>query len=126
MLEQGIRQAILELHRRGQGVRAIARALQVSRAAVRDVLRRGSAEVPRLARPEKALDHREDILQLLQHCDGSFMRVHEELTKLGLQLSYPALTAFCRRHGIGQAPKQPAGRYDFAPGPGDAARHLAA
>jgi len=116
MLEQGIRQAILELHRRGQGVRAIARALQVSRAAVRDVLRRGSAEVPRLARPEKALDHREDILQLLQHCDGSFMRVHEELTKLGLQLSYPALTAFCRRHGIGQAPKQPAGRYDFAPG----------
>ena len=55
MLEQGIRQAILELHRRGQGVRAIARALQVSRAAVRDVLRRGSAEVPRLERPEKAL-----------------------------------------------------------------------
>jgi len=116
MLEQGIRQAILELHRRGQGVRAIARALRVSRAAVRDVLRRGSAEVPRLARPEKALDHREDILQLLQQCEGSFMRVHEELTKTGLQLSYPAFTAFCRRHGIGQAPKQAAGRYDFAPG----------
>ncbi|MGH8732078.1 MAG: helix-turn-helix domain-containing protein [Burkholderiales bacterium] len=52
MLDQAIRHAILELHRRGQGVRAIARALQVSRAAVRDVLRRGSAEVPRLARPE--------------------------------------------------------------------------
>ena len=116
MLEQAVRHAILELHRRGQGVRAIARALEVSRAAVRDVLRRGSAEVPRLARPEKALEHREDILQLLQQCDGSFMRVHEELTKLGLQLSYPALTAFCRRHGIGQVPKQAAGRYDFAPG----------
>ena len=98
MLEQGIRQAILELHRRGQGVRAIARALRVSRAAVRDVLRRGSAEVPRLARPEKALDHREDILRLLAQCEGSFMRVHEELTKTGLQLSYPAFTAFCRRH----------------------------
>ena len=54
MLEQAVRQAILELHRRGQGVRAIARALRISRAAVRDVLRRGSAEVPRLARPEKA------------------------------------------------------------------------
>ena len=54
MLEQGVRQAILELQRRGQSVRAIARALQVSRAAVREVLRRGSAEVPRLARPEKA------------------------------------------------------------------------
>ena len=116
MLEQGVRQVILELQRRGQGVRAIARALQVSRAAVRDVLRRGSAEVPRLARPEKALDHREDILRLLRECEGSLMRVHEELTKAGLQLSYPALTAFCRRHGIGQAPKPPAGRYDFAPG----------
>jgi transposase len=116
MLEQGIRHAILELHRRGQGVRAIARALTVSRAAVREVLRRGSAEVPRLVRPEKAVEHRDAIVQLLQQCDGSFMRVHEELAKLGLQLSYPALTAFCRRHGIGQVPKQPAGRYDFAPG----------
>ena len=116
MLEQSVRQAILELQRRGQSVRAIARALQVSRAAVREVLRRGSAEVPRLARPEKALEHREDILRLLRECAGSFTRVHEELTTAGLQLSYPAFTAFCRRHGIGQVPKQPAGQYTFAPG----------
>jgi transposase len=116
MLAQGIRQAILELHQRGQGVRAIARALQVSRAAVREVLRRGSAEVPRLARPEKALEHREEILRLLRECEGSFLRVHEELTTAGLDLSYPAFTAFCRRHGIGQVPTLPAGRYDFAPG----------
>jgi transposase len=116
MLSQGIRQAILELHERGHRVRAIARALQVSRAAVRAVLRRGSAEVPRLVRPEKALDHREEILRLLRECEGSFMRVHEELTKAGLALSYPAFTAFCRRHGIGQVPPPPVGRYDFAPG----------
>jgi transposase len=116
MLEQSVRQAILELRRCGQSVRAIARALQVSRAAVREVLRRGSAEVPRLARPEKALEHREDILRLLRECAGSFTRVHEELTKAGLQLSYPAFTAFCRRHGIGQVPKEPVGHYDFAPG----------
>ena len=116
MLAQGIRHAILDLQQRGQGVRAIARALRVSRAAVREVLRRGSAEVPPLVRPEKALAHREEILRLLHECEGSFMRVHEELTKGGLQLSYPALTAFCRRHGIGQVPKLPAGRYDFAPG----------
>jgi hypothetical protein len=116
MLEQSVRQAILELQRRGQGVRAIARALNVSRAAVRDVLRRGSAEVPRVVHPEKALDHREDILRLLRECEGSFTRVHEELTTAGLDLSYPAFTAFCRRHGIGQAPKEAAGHYDFAPG----------
>jgi hypothetical protein len=31
-------------------------------------------------------------------------------------LSYPALTAFCRRHGIGYQPPVAAGQYDFAPG----------
>ena len=31
-------------------------------------------------------------------------------------MSYPALTAFCRRHGIGQAPPVAAGQYHFEPG----------
>lgn len=34
----------------------------------------------------------------------------------GAKLSYPALTAFCRRQGIGQKPKLPAGQYHFEPG----------
>ncbi len=46
------------------------------------------------------------------------MRVHEELLASGAALSYPALTAFCRREGIGQTPVVPAGSYDhlFSPG----------
>ena len=44
------------------------------------------------------------------------MRVHEELLADGAELSYQALTAFCRRHGIGQTPPVPTGRYDFQPG----------
>ncbi len=45
------------------------------------------------------------------------MRVHEELVASGgADLSYAALTAFCRRHGIGYAPPAPAGQYDFALG----------
>ena len=44
------------------------------------------------------------------------MRVHEELTAGGAALSYPALTAFCRRQGIGQTPPVPAGQYHFDPG----------
>ncbi len=44
------------------------------------------------------------------------MRVHEELTAGGAALSYPALTAFCRRQGIGQTPLVPAGQYHFDPG----------
>ncbi len=44
------------------------------------------------------------------------MRVHEELVAGGAELSYQALTAFCRRQGIGQTPIVPAGRYHFDPG----------
>ena len=44
------------------------------------------------------------------------MRVHEELTASGALLSYQALTAFCRRHGLGQTPSEPAGQYHFEPG----------
>jgi hypothetical protein len=44
------------------------------------------------------------------------VRVHEELLASGAELSYPALTAFCRRHGIGYAPPEPVGQYHFLPG----------
>jgi len=44
------------------------------------------------------------------------VRVHEELRAGGAALSYPALTAFCRRQGIGQTPPVPAGQYHFEPG----------
>jgi len=49
-------------------------------------------------------------------CKGNLVRVHEELTAGGAVLSYPALTGFCRRQGIGQTPIVPAGQYHFEPG----------
>jgi hypothetical protein len=49
-------------------------------------------------------------------CKGNLVRVHEELLARGASISYPALTAFCRRHSIGQTPKVPAGQYHFEPG----------
>ena len=55
-------------------------------------------------------------MELWAACNGNLVRVHEELVADGAALSYPALTAFCRRHGIGQDPKVPAGRYEFEPG----------
>jgi hypothetical protein len=72
--------------------------------------------VPVLDRAEKASPYREQILELLKSCKGNLVRVHEELTAGGAAVSYQALTAFCRRHGIGQAPVVPAGRYHFSPG----------
>jgi hypothetical protein len=72
--------------------------------------------VPEIQRPEKAEPHRQQILELFDQCKGNLVRVHEELLAGGAELSYAALTAFCRREGIGHAPAAPAGRYDFAPG----------
>lgn len=116
MLDETTRTAMLKLHEAGHGIRAIARALKVSRAAVRKVLRLGTAEVPRLVRPERPQAHEADIRELYLRCRGNLVRVHEELQSQGAAYSYQALTAFCRRHGIGTTPPKPSGRYDFEPG----------
>ena len=116
MLSQSQRTAILELSAKGVKRRQIARVLEVSRLSVRKVLRANSTSVPEIQRAEKAEPYRQQILELLASCQGNLVRVHEELLAGGAELSYPALTAFCRRHGIGQVPIVPAGRYHFEPG----------
>jgi predicted transcriptional regulator len=116
MLDETTRSAILRLRTEGHGSRAIAEALGISRGAVKGVLRDGRAAVPHLERVERAQPHREQIVELYASCKGNLVRVHEELSTLGAKLSYQALTAFCRRHGIGHAPPAPAGHYVFAPG----------
>jgi transposase len=116
MLSQAQRTAILELSAQGVSKREIARVLRLSRLTVRKVLSSNSTQVPEIQRPEKAEPHRQQILDLLTSCKGNLVRVHEELTASGTTLSYPALTAFCRRQGIGQTPVAPAGQYHFDPG----------
>lgn len=116
MLGQDIRQAVLTLVEKGLSRRKIARALKVSRGAVAAVLAKGDAEVPRPIRPSKGEPYRERIVELFKRCRGNLVRVHEGLVAEGAQMSYPALTAFCRRHGIGQVTKLPSGHYTFAPG----------
>lgn len=116
MLKQEQRAAILEMHRQGVSKHEIARVLKLSRHTVRKVLRANSSAVPPIARQEKAEPHRQQILELVSQCEGNLVRVHEELVAAGVELSYAALTAFCRRHGIGQKPIVPAGRYHFDAG----------
>jgi transposase len=115
MLNQGTRTAILALHGKGVGKRTIARTLKVSRQVVRQVIHSGSEVPPPLNRAERGEPHRQEILELFDTCKGNLVRVHEELEALGVTLSYPALTAFCRRSGIGQEPRVPAGQYTFGP-----------
>ncbi len=116
MLSHNQRTAILELHRQGVSHREIARVMKISRGSIRKVVESNLAAVPELNRAEKAEPYRQQILELIHRCKGNLVRVHEELTAAGAELSYAALTAFCRRHEIGQEPKQAAGQYEFAPG----------
>ena len=123
MLDESTRAAVLKLHEQGHGKRAIAHALNISRASVRRVLRAGKTEVPVMQRTERVAAFDADIRELYFKCKGNLVRVHEELPKvlrvdneMPRPLSYQALTAYCRRHGIGYEPKKPSGRYHWGPG----------
>ena len=116
VLNQSTRTTILELHRKGVGKRTIARTLTVSRGVVREVIRSDTVTPPPFNRTERAEPFRREILELFDSCKGNLVRVHEELGASGVKLSYPALTAFCRRAGIGSKPAVPAGQYHFEPG----------
>src|ERR1700694_4856334 len=104
MLSQAQRTTILELNAQQVSKREIARVLGISRVAVRKVLRSNSNAVPELHRVEKAEPHRQQILELFDRCKGNLVRVHEALLAAGAEVSYAALTAFCRRPGVGYAP----------------------
>ncbi len=116
MLDEGTRTTIFELRKKGMPIREISRALSISRGAVRQVLRSGTPRAPRLDRKEKAAPFLDRIRELYGLCKGNLVRVHEIAVEEGLEISYPAFTSFCRRHGIGVKPKPPAGRYHFDPG----------
>jgi len=115
MIDENLRTVILELTKKGFGTRRIARALNISRGAVQAIIAVGEANVPTVLRAEKAEPYREQILELYASCKGNLVRVCEELVKDGADVSYQALTGFCRRNEIGRTPKPPAGRYDFLP-----------
>jgi hypothetical protein len=116
MLDEHLRQTILSLHKAGHKKRGIARMLNVSPRTIRKIIALGVSEIPKLDRSEIAEPYHQEIVALFADCQGNLVRVHEELIALGAALSYPALTAYCRRHQIGHPAKERAGRYEFEPG----------
>ncbi|HJX61341.1 MAG TPA: IS21 family transposase [Dehalococcoidia bacterium] len=116
MLDQTTRTSVLRLREAGHGSRAIARALGISRGAVKQILKAGTDEVPLISRKEKAEPHEPLVRELFAECAGNLVRVHEELQAKDIELSYAALTGFCRRHKIGHKAKVPSGHYHFDPG----------
>ena len=116
MLDQNLRNAILELHQKGVPKRRIARLLKIARNTVSKVIASQARRPSPILRFEKAEPYREEILELYKSCKGNLVRVHEELGAKGVELAYPTLTRFCRKSGIGVRPKKPVGRYHFEPG----------
>ena len=102
MLSQAQRTTILELHAQGVTKREIARVLRISRLSVRKVLRSNSTAVPEIAarRESRALPATDPgaVRPRARAISCESMR---NWWRAARTLSYPALTAFCRRHGIG-------------------------
>jgi len=108
--------AILEMHKHGASVRAMAKALRASTNTVRDVIRSGDPERPAMKRESQLAEHIERVRELHIACKGNLVRVHEELEKAGIVVAYTTVTEFCREQKIGVVEKIPAGKYHFDPG----------
>jgi len=64
----------------------------------------------------------EALRELHRDCHGNLVRVREELeSRHGVSVAYTTLTRYCRRHGMGEAEKVPAGR--IITGPGEEMQH---
>ena len=114
MIAPQIREAIVVLRAKGTAVRKIARLLKISRNTVRQVLRQ--PQEPEPAQPQIP----PHLLPLLEEsfarCEGNVVRVQEVLeADHGIPIPYSTLTRWVREAQL-RAPKQRAGRYDFAPG----------
>lgn len=127
MLDKETRSAVLTLSRKGHSKREIAKALGISRNSVQDVLLKGISKAPVQERPSLLDGCLEEIRDLHSQCRGNLARVHEEILKFlkaqgkDTGISYPALTHFCRKHGIGVEEKVPS--QVIRTGPGQEMQH---
>jgi len=106
-LDIDIQAAARTLNRKGLSIRAVARALHVSRNAVRRALRGQTASQPADPQPpEIAAEHPrlEIFVRLLfKECDGSAQRVQECLEEEhGITMGYSTLTRYLRKLGLRQ------------------------
>jgi transposase len=101
MLTGDLRLTVLTMKRRGMGIRAIARAVKVSRNTVRDILRHLQPPAPSAPRPPGVVEENprlELIIRLLfKECEGSALRVAERLkAEHQIDLGYSTLTRYLR------------------------------
>ena len=100
---------------KGVGIRAISRALNVSRNSVRNILKQAGNNPPE--KESKYVQHLEIIRALFRECHGNGVRIQEELAaRHGVNIPYQSLTWLLRKYEIGNKKRKRAGRYVFEPG----------
>jgi transposase len=101
MIEPDKRKAIYLLHKEGMGIRALARQLNVSRKAIRDIIEL-KGEMPSLTSKAKVTVDPELLRELYADCDGRRQRVMEKLAdEKKIEVKYSTLTRLMRTLGIG-------------------------
>src|SRR5487761_1084221 len=116
MIDPDKRNAIYQLHLAGRPLREISRQLQVSRNAVRAVIRQQGAR-PKTVRKDKIQIDPELLQRLHQECGGWVQRIHEKLLEeQKIQVSYPTLTRLLRELGLGQPRQERCARVPDEPG----------
>jgi transposase len=103
MIEPDMHTAIHQLHQAGMSLREISRCLNVSRNAVRRIVRRQGKLVRRERSDKKQIDA--SLLErLYQECDGWMQRIHEKLVEEeDIQVGYSTLTRMLRELGLGRS-----------------------
>jgi transposase len=125
MLPEGLQEAVRSLSRKGKGIRAISRALEIGRNTVRGVLR-AIAPTPGESRSdiseeEASEQSRVELLvrYLFKDCEGSALRVQERLEQdYKIELGYSTLTRLVRTLGLRQRRRGKRPHPEIVTGPG--------
>src|SRR5487761_1553945 len=116
MIDPDKRNAIYQLHLAGRALREISRQLQVSRNAVRAVIRQQGAG-PKTVRKDKIQIDPDLLQRLYQERGGWIQRIHEKLVEEHkIQIGYPTLTRLLRELGLGQPRQERCARVPDEPG----------
>jgi len=112
MIGPDMRNAIYQLHQTGMSLREISRRLQISRNAVRRIVKQ-QGKLARQERCDKVVVDEALLERLFHECDGYVQRVHEKLVEEeGIPIGYSTLTRILRELGLSRG--QPA-RCDRVP-----------
>ena len=94
---------IITLHKQGTSQRQIAKLSGVDRKTVRRIIKKYASEQIEIPIPyfkeSKLVAWHEEIVRLLES-NMSYVRILEELSQLGLNSSYSALTRYIKKHNI--------------------------